>query len=100
MWPDPQQTADLITFTEEILNWEIHFLCVGSLFSTPPSKEVKLTTKYLKFSMGNLNGKSKYEDNSHNETFWSYCWLVMYNLLLFQMFLYLPHNTNFSVSSI
>ena len=25
--PDPQETADLITFTEEILNGKLHFLC-------------------------------------------------------------------------
>ena len=27
MWPNPQFPADLITFTEEILNWKLHFLC-------------------------------------------------------------------------
>ena len=27
MWPNPQKTADLITFTEEILNGKLHFLC-------------------------------------------------------------------------
>ena len=27
MWPDPQETADLVTFTEEILNGKLHFLC-------------------------------------------------------------------------
>ena len=30
MWPDPQKTADLVTFTEEILNGKIHFLCSDS----------------------------------------------------------------------
>ena len=25
MWPNPQETADLVTFTEEILNGELHF---------------------------------------------------------------------------
>ena len=29
MWPNPQETADLATFTEEILNGKLHFL--GSL---------------------------------------------------------------------
>ena len=28
MWPDPQETADLVTFTEEILNGKRHFLCI------------------------------------------------------------------------
>ena len=27
MWPKPQQTADLVTFTEEILNEKLIFLC-------------------------------------------------------------------------
>ena len=25
MWPNPQETADLVTFTEEILNRKLHF---------------------------------------------------------------------------
>ena len=27
MWPNPQFPADLVTFTEEIFNGELHFLC-------------------------------------------------------------------------
>ena len=27
MWPIPQETANLVTFTEEILNRKLHFLC-------------------------------------------------------------------------
>ena len=27
MWPNPQETADLVTLTEEILNGKLHFLC-------------------------------------------------------------------------
>ena len=27
MEPNPQETADLVTFTEEILNGKLHFLC-------------------------------------------------------------------------
>ena len=27
MWPNPQETADWVTFTEEILNGKRHFLC-------------------------------------------------------------------------
>ena len=26
-WPNPLETADLVTFTEEILNGKLHFLC-------------------------------------------------------------------------
>ena len=27
MWPNPQETDDMVTFTEEILNGKLHFLC-------------------------------------------------------------------------
>ena len=27
MWPNPEETADLVTFTEEIPNGKLHFLC-------------------------------------------------------------------------
>ena len=27
MWPNPEETADLVTFTEEILNGKLNFLC-------------------------------------------------------------------------
>ena len=27
MWLNPQETADLVTFTEEIFNGKLHFLC-------------------------------------------------------------------------
>ena len=27
MWPNPQETADLVTYTEEILNGKLHLLC-------------------------------------------------------------------------
>ena len=26
MWPNPQETGDLVTFTEEIFNGKVHFL--------------------------------------------------------------------------
>ena len=37
MWPDPKETADLVTFTEEILNGKLHFCAVP--METFPSKE-------------------------------------------------------------
>ena len=30
MWPNPQETADLVTLTEDILNGKLHFLCSGT----------------------------------------------------------------------
>ena len=29
MWPNLQETADFVTFTEEILNGKLHFLCIA-----------------------------------------------------------------------
>ena len=31
MGPNPQKTADLVTFTEEILNGKLHLLCSESM---------------------------------------------------------------------
>ena len=31
MWPNPKFAADLVTFTEEILNRKLHFLCAVEL---------------------------------------------------------------------
>ena len=31
MWSNPQETADFVTFTEEILNRKLHFLCIDPL---------------------------------------------------------------------
>ena len=40
MWPNPQETANLVTFTEEILNRKLHFLC--SEYGRCRSAEVQL----------------------------------------------------------
>ena len=49
MWPNPQETAYLVTFTEEILNGKLHFFCsVGFWRSTQfPPKLVIFTEKSL-----------------------------------------------------
>ena len=33
MWQNPQETADLVILTEEILNGKLHFLCGGTFDS-------------------------------------------------------------------
>ena len=51
MWPNPQKTADLVTFTEEVLNGNLHFLCGGEvnsnifkkIIAALSSNETKLT---------------------------------------------------------
>ena len=32
MWPNPYETEDLVTFTEEILNGKVHFCAVQKEF--------------------------------------------------------------------
>ena len=34
MWPNPQETADLVTFTEEIHNVNLYILCSDSILMT------------------------------------------------------------------
>ena len=40
MWPNPQISADLVTFTEETLNRKLHFLCNGILLFLYVSKQI------------------------------------------------------------
>ena len=53
MWPNPRETAYLVTFTEEILNRKLHFLCnsiyVGRLsFSISPDYFLLLFNRMTK----------------------------------------------------
>ena len=41
MWPNPQETVDLVTFTEEILNGKLHFL-----WSVKFSEKLKFLTSW------------------------------------------------------
>ena len=34
MWPNPQDTTNLVTFTEKILNGKLHFFCSVKVFRT------------------------------------------------------------------
>ena len=56
MWPIPQKTADFVTFTEEILNEKLHFLCsmndfVISLWSYLNFKELIDRSKHNTFML-------------------------------------------------
>ena len=53
MWPNSQETADLVTFTEEILNGKLHFSC-----------RVHCSEKCLSFSHFNHSNASKVKLNS------------------------------------
>ena len=45
MWPNLQETADLVTFTEEILNAKLHFLCNAN--TTLKFKTQEILKKYM-----------------------------------------------------
>ena len=55
MWLNPQETADLVTFTEEILNGKRHILCSGSIFSEGPGAGSGLLFKVCPFTPINWN---------------------------------------------
>ena len=54
MWPNLQFLADLVTFTEEILNGKLHFLCSGQSISLT-KYAARLATCLQEHSGGNLN---------------------------------------------
>ena len=61
MWPNPQETADLDTFTGEILNGKLYFLC--SEFTILTTSEIK-EVEDEKFKQANKNA---YETCSDKE---------------------------------
>ena len=44
MWTNPQETTDLVTFTEEILHGKIHVLCIGK-------SDARMFYRYLGFQI-------------------------------------------------
>ena len=61
MWSNPQETADLVTFTEEVLNGKPHFLCSGRTNELQkPFPEFKDVFRFARFSLvypSTINGK-------------------------------------------
>ena len=52
MWANPQEMVTLVTFTEEVLNGKLHFLCSASLSMKPT------LTKWGSLSNIKINKKS------------------------------------------
>ena len=48
MWPYPQETADLVTFTEEILNGKLNLLCSDAHTKLMTEEGVKFMSKIMK----------------------------------------------------
>ena len=55
MWPNLQETADLVTFTEEILNGKLHFLCRENTFA-------QLLLDFLKQYLVRLQLQQNFQD--------------------------------------
>ena len=57
MWPNPQETEDLVTFTEEILNGKLQFLCSADIISIRvQSFNHRVTHLLLQIGSGNYEG--------------------------------------------
>ena len=64
MWPNPQETADLVTFTEEILNGKPHFFCsVPSLDMILTDHHQVLMTIFSTFEEGKKLKQTEVEVN-------------------------------------
>ena len=50
MWPNLQFPADLVTFTEDILNRKLHFLWSGSFEGGGKHEQQRNVAKILKFN--------------------------------------------------
>ena len=48
MWPNRQKTANLVTFTEKILNEKLHFLHSGNYVDDEIKREKKRENVYQK----------------------------------------------------
>ena len=51
MWTNPQETADLIKFTEEILNGKLHFLCSVQRVVTSANNHTDVMLEYYFYNM-------------------------------------------------
>ena len=43
MWPNPQETMDLVTFTEETLNGKLHILCSDTVSPAATQNQIFLS---------------------------------------------------------
>ena len=82
MWPNPQKTANLVTFTEEILNEKLLFLCsVYSLFALAYGSEKNVTRNIEKLEYLNLK---KFCVSFFLWTSYMYCtYLALYRFKMF-----------------
>ena len=59
MWPNPQKTADLFTFTEEILNAKLHILCSATpIYGFGLSEDYLNTCDFILLCATNANERN------------------------------------------
>ena len=63
MWPNPQFPADLVTFTEEILNGKLHFLCSVKFWFLKTSWKNPASIYLFKVNSGNANVPNMFNVN-------------------------------------
>ena len=77
MWPNPQQIADLVTFTEENLNGELHFLCHDIFFD----HQIILipTETSLKYVLLNITSKTYLLTSQIKNTMFFLVWCTIFS---------------------
>ena len=93
MWPNPQESADLATFTEEILIGKLHFLCSDRGKITDLGNILK-TSRNVALSWFNLTIFKDWEIKN-SFSFWS-CFFGP--ILVNDKIYYLSHSGFFSLS--
>ena len=59
MWPNPQETVDLVTFTEEIVNGKLYFLCSGMIIYAKYERDWIWSIKWMEWTV--VNGMNEIE---------------------------------------
>ena len=88
MWPNPQETADLVTFTEEILNRKLQFFGQCTYYQTLCQEDFQMTRQSDGEYFG-MSGVKLCKGKIH----WSIkvCHFTTF-LLVFEIILHLPCN--------
>ena len=95
MSPNPQETADLVTFTEEILNGKLHFLCseVNEIISNVFSRRKISLNKNKTFFQSQKFGSVEYDSLSLTERSFLRA-LCFGEYIILHLFSYLLLSTN------
>ena len=73
MWLNQQETADLVTFAEEILNEKLHFFCAVVYFEFMLDE-----LRFWRERIGIVNGKNFNRKTTSSVTLWCYLKLIRF----------------------